>query len=83
MDLRSKPQVFRIDPNMCTISPKMNKFVDNQPMKNRQDLKPFDISNTTQETDEESTSELGVYIVVGVFRGMVHGMDNVITCILS
>ena len=46
-------------------------------MKNRQELKPFDISSTTQETNEKSTSELGVYIVLGVLIGMVYGMDGV------
>ena len=60
----------------------MTKLMDKQPMKNRQDiLKPLDISNTAQETNEESTSELGVCIVLGVFRGMVDGMDDVVTCI--
>ena len=63
---------------MFKISPMITKFMDNQPVKNRQDLKPLDISNTAQETNEESTSELGVCIVLGVFRGMVDGMDDVI-----
>ena len=39
--------------------------MDNQPMKNIQDLKPLDISNSVQETNKESTSELGVCIVLG------------------
>ena len=59
------------------------KFMDNQPVKNRHDLKPFDISNTAEETNNESITELGVCIVLGVFKGMVDGMDNVIKCISS
>ena len=59
--------------------------MDNQPMKNKQDLKPLNISNTVQETNEESISELGVCIVLGVFIGMLDGMDGdingVMTCI--
>ena len=65
---------------MCNISPMMNKFMDKQPVKNRQDLKPLDISNIAQETNKESSNELGVCIVLGVFKGMVDGMDDVITC---
>ena len=61
----------------------MTKVIYNKPMKNMQDLKPFDINNTAKETNEESTSELGVCIVLGVFRGIVDGMDDVITCILA
>ena len=57
----------------------MTKFMDNQPVKNRQDLKPLDISNTGQETNKESTSEYGVCIVIGVFKVMLDGMDDVIT----
>ena len=53
----------------------------NQPMKYRQDFKPCKISITASETNEESTSELGIYIVLGLFRGMVDGMDDFITCI--
>ena len=59
----------------------MTNVMNKQLVKNRQDLKPLDISNTAQETNEESTSELGVCIVLVVFRGMVDGMDDVITCI--
>ena len=59
----------------------MTKFMYNKPVKNNQDLKPLDISNTEQETNKESTSELGVCIVLGVFKGMVDGMDDVIKCI--
>ena len=33
--------------NMCKIIPIMAKFMDNKQVKNRQDLKPLDISNTT------------------------------------
>ena len=68
---------------MCNIIPSMNNFMHNQPMKNRQALKLAKISNTAYETDKESTSELGVCIALGVFRGMVDGMDGVITCILA
>ena len=64
---------------MCKISPMMTKVIYNQPVNNRQDLKPFDISNIAQETNEESTSELGVCIILGVFKGMVDGIDDVIT----
>ena len=66
---------------MCKISPMMTNIIYNQPMKNRQDLKPLDISNTEQETNDESISELGVCIVLRVFKGMADGMDDVITCI--
>ena len=83
MDLRSKPYVFRIDPHMSKIILMMNKVIYNQLVKNRQDLKPFDISNIVQETNEESTSELGVCIVLVVFRGMVDGMDDVIKLITA
>ena len=64
---------------MCNIIPMMTKVMYNQPVKNRQDLKPFDISNTAQETNEESTCELGVCIVLGVFKGIVDGVYDVIT----
>ena len=50
---------------------------------NRQDMEPLDISNIAQDTNKESTSGLGVCIVLGVFRGMVDGMDDLITCILT
>ena len=66
---------------MFNISPNMTRFMDNQPLKYRKDFKPCKISNIAQETNEESTSELGVCIVLGVFKGMVDGMDDVITCI--
>ena len=66
---------------MCDIIPMITNVTFIQPVKNRKDLKPFHISNTTQGTNEESTSELGVCIVLGVFKGMVDGMDDVITCI--
>ena len=39
MDLKSEPQMFRKYPNMCNISPEMINVMDNQPVKNRQDLK--------------------------------------------
>ena len=73
MELRYEPQVFRAYPKMYKISSMTTKFMYNQLVKNRQYLKPFDISNTTQETNE-----LGVCIVLGVFKGMVYGMDDVI-----
>ena len=66
---------------MCSIIPMMTKFIHNQPVKTRQDLKPFDISNTSQEKNEESTIELGDCIDLGVFIGMLYGMDYFITCI--
>ena len=81
MELIYKPQVFRKYANMCNISPMMNKFMDNQLVKNGKDLKPFVISNTAQETNEESTSKLGVCIVLGVLKGMVNDMDDFIRCI--
>ena len=72
---------------MCKISSIIDKFMDNQPVKNRQYLKPFDITNTALETNEDSTSELGFCIVLGAFRGMVDGtyggMDGVTKCISS
>ena len=64
---------------MCNIIIVMTNFMDSQPVKNRQDLKPLDIRNTEQKTNKESTSELGVCIVLGVFKGM----DDVITCKLA
>ena len=73
--------MFISDTNMCNISPIMNNVIDNQPVKNIQDLKPFDISSTGYETNKESTSELGVCIVLGVFRGWVNDIYSVITCI--
>ena len=74
---------LKISTIMCKIIPMMTKVIDNQPMKNRQDLKPLDISNTAYETNEESTSELGLCIVLGVFKGMVDGMYDVIKFISS
>ena len=81
MELRYETQIFRSDPKMCKIIPRMNNVMDIQPVKNRKDLKPLDISNTAQETNEESTIELGVCIVLGLFIGMMDGMDDVIKCI--
>ena len=43
MDLKYEPYMFRIDPNMCNINPKMTNAMDNQQVKNRQDLKPTEI----------------------------------------
>ena len=79
MDLRYEPQLFRKYNIMCNIIPNMNKVIYNQPMKNRKDLKPFHISNIAQETNEESTNELRVCVVLGVFEGIVDGMDDIIT----
>ena len=60
---------------MCNISPNMTKFMDNQPLKDMQDFKPCNISNTAyKETNEESTSELNICIVLGVFRGIIYSM---------
>ena len=33
------------------------------------------------ETNEESTSELGICIVLGLFRGMAYGMDGGMICV--
>ena len=49
---------------MCKISPNMTNDMANQPVKNNQDLKPTKTSDTAQESKEESTSELGVCIVL-------------------
>ena len=68
---------------MCNISPMITKVMYNQPMKNIQDLKPLDISNTAQETNQKSTNELGLCIVLGVFKCIDDAMDDVITCISS
>ena len=57
----------------------ITKVICKQPVKNRQDLKPLDICNTAWKSNKESTSELGVCIVLGVFRGMIDGMDDIIT----
>ena len=73
--------MFIRDKNMCNIIPMMTKVMDNKLVKNIQELKPLDISSTTQENKKESTSELGVCLVLGVFKGMVDGMNYVITCI--
>ena len=81
MDLKFQPQMFISDPNMCNRSTKITNVMDKQPMKNRHDLKPIETSDVTQESNKESTSELGVCIVLGVFRGWVNGMDSVITLI--
>ena len=45
--------------------------MDNHPLKYRKDFKPCKINITAQETNDESTSELGICIVFGLFRGMV------------
>ena len=65
----------------------MNKVMDNKPVKDRKYFKPCNISNIAKETNEGSTSVLGICIVLGVFIGMVDGMDGGInyfmTCISS
>ena len=66
---------------MFNISPNITKDMDNQPLKYRKDFKPCKINITTYETNEESTSELGICIVFGLFRGMVDGMDGGIICV--
>ena len=81
MDLKYEPQMFISDPNMCNIIPNMNNYMDNQLVKNKQDLKPAETSDTAQESNEESTSEIGVCIVLGVFKGYVNSMDDVINFI--
>ena len=77
MDMISEPYMFRKDPNMFNISQNITKFMDNQPLKYRKYLKPCKISNIRYETNEESTSELGICIVLGLFKGMVYGMGGV------
>ena len=56
--------MFRSNPNMCNRIQKMTNDIDNQLVKNRQDLKPLDISNTTYKSNKELTCELGVCIVL-------------------
>ena len=46
MDLKYEPYMFISDPNMCNRSPKMNNDMDNQLVKNKQDLKPAQTSDT-------------------------------------
>ena len=80
MGIRYEPCMFRKDPNvMFNISTYMTKFMDNQPLKVRKDFKSCKINIIAQETNEESTSELG--ICIGLFRGMVDGMDGVMKCV--
>ena len=43
---------------MFNISPKITKLMDNQPMKYKQDLKPCNISNITQDTNEENGEKI-------------------------
>ena len=83
MNLRQEPYMFRSDIDTCNIIPRITDFMDNQPVKNRQYLKPLDISNTAQETNKESTSELEICIVLGLIRGMVDGMDGGMICIMT
>ena len=63
MDLKYEPQMFILFTNMCNIIPSMNNSMDKKPVKNIQDLKPLSIGNTTQKSNKESTSELGICIV--------------------
>ena len=46
MDLRYEPYMLRIDPNICNTIEMMTKVVDNQLVKDTQDFKPCNISNT-------------------------------------
>ena len=82
MELRYEPQVFIIDPNMCNIIPNMTNFMNNQPMKYRKDFKPCTIT-LHKRPKEESTSELGICMVLGLFRGMVDGMDGGMICVMT
>ena len=61
----------------------ITKSMNIELMKNRKDLKPFDISNNAEETNEESTSELGVCIVLRLFIGMVDGMNGGINGVMK
>ena len=45
MDMRSEKYVFRTYKNMFNIIINITKFMDNQPLKYRQDFKPCKISN--------------------------------------
>ena len=71
---------------MLNISPNITKDMDNQTLKVRKDFKSCKINITAYETNEKSTSELGICIVLGLFRGMIEGMDggmnDVMACIL-
>ena len=67
---------------MFNISPSMTKVMDNKPLEVRKDFKSCKINITTyKETNDESTSELGICIVLGLFRAMVDGMDGHMICV--
>ena len=83
MEMRPEPKVFRKYPFFFNISPNMTKVMDNHPLKYRKDIKPCKIGNTAYETNEESTSELEICIVLGLFIGMVDGMDGGIICVMT
>ena len=56
--------MFRSYPNMCKKSSKMNNEISNQLVKNKQDLKPIEISDSALESNGKSTSEIWVCIVL-------------------
>ena len=56
MDFKYEPQMFISDPKMCKIIPNMINQMYNQPVKNKQDLKPTETSDSAQESMDESTS---------------------------
>ena len=47
MEFRYEPYMFRSNPKMGNIIPNITNVMDNQSVKNKQDLKPLDTSNTT------------------------------------
>ena len=47
MDLKYETQIFKSNPNMCNKIPKMTNDLDNQPVKDKQDLKPTETSDAT------------------------------------
>ena len=59
----------------------MTKLMDNKPLKYRKYFKPCKINITASETNEESTGDVGIYIVFGLFIGMVDGMDGGMICV--
>ena len=66
---------------MFNIIPNMTKFMDNQTLKYRKDFKPCNINIIAEDINEESTSELGICIVLGLLRGMVYCMDDGMICV--
>ena len=63
MDLKYEPYIIISCPIIYKQITKMNTEMDIQQMKNRQDLKPVETSDTPQESNEESSGELGICIV--------------------